>query len=104
MAVEAVLKIKEAEERGKAVIRGAGEEARKIAQSYAANCEEQKNTILVKAKNTREVIIKSAEQKAESECDELQKKGDAEKEKIFNPGAEKVEQAIKFITERIVSV
>lgn len=104
MAAEAVLKIKEAEDRGRELIRKAGEEARQIALSYERNSAEQRNTILVKAKNTKAEIIDAAVKKAGTECEELERRGDEEKKAILDPGAEKLEQTIKFITERIVSV
>lgn len=104
MAGEAVLKIKETEDRGKELIRASTEEARQIADNYAKNSAEQRDAMLVKAENTKAEIIEAAAKKAGAECEELGKHGALEKEAILNPGAEKLEQAIKFITERIVSV
>ena len=103
MAKEAVLKIKQAEERGKEQLRAATEEARQITQSYAQNAAEQREAILIKARHTREGIIAARTKKAEAKCGELAREAEVEKRAILNPGEAKLEQAIKFITERIVS-
>ncbi len=103
MAGEAVLKIKQAEEAGRELVRAATEEARQITQSYAQNAAEQRETILVKARNTRDKIIDSAVKKAQAECGKLSAEAEKEKQSILSPGAERLEAAIKYITERIVS-
>jgi F0F1-type ATP synthase membrane subunit b/b' len=103
LAKQAVLKIKEAEGLGRERLRAATEEARQITQSYAQNAAEQREAILIKAQHVRSGIIAAATKKAEASCEELELAAEAEKRAILNPGAERLEQAIKFITERIVS-
>jgi vacuolar-type H+-ATPase subunit H len=103
LAKQAVLRIKEAEGLGRDKLRAATEEARQIAQSYAQNAAEQREAILIKAQHVREGTIAAATQKAEASCGELERAAEAERRAILNPGAEKLEEAIKYITERIVS-
>lgn len=104
MASEAILAIKKAEDEGKEIIKQATEEAKKIAASYAKNLQEQKDSIMVRARHTRESMVNEAAEKAQRDCEELERQGKAEKETILSPDDKKLEQAIKFITERIVSV
>lgn len=104
MAVEAVIKIKEAEVQGREILRKANDTAWQIIQSAAKESAEKRDAILGEARKVQSRLLDEAAQKAQTECETLGACGASERETILNPGEDKLNRAINFITERIVRV
>lgn len=103
MAAEAVLKVKEAEEKGSELIRKSNEEAKEIIKRSGFDGEKKRKAIVNEACKTKEKIIEMAVNKAALECSELIKKGSEEKANILNPEKKKFERAVSLVVERIVN-
>lgn len=102
MAAEAVLKIKEAEEKGSERVKNASERAKEVIRTAESSAALKKNEIIGEAGKRRTEIIGAALEKAAAECGELSKIGNAEKEKILNPSSDAFGSAVEYAVEKIL--
>ncbi len=104
MAKEAIIKIKEAEDKGNALIQKANEQAKQILKNAETEGDEKAKEIIKEAQTLRLDIIEKARAEAIKECEPLLKEGDASLEGILKPDSGKWNKTIQLITERIVNV
>ena len=102
MAVEAVLKVNEAEEKGNEVIKEAAAKAREIIQNAEAKALSERGGIIGAAGGMRDEIIRAAVEKAMKECEGMAAQSGARMEGFRNPGEQKLDGAVKIVLERIV--
>ena len=103
MAKEAVLKIKEAEEKAAETVRGAHEKARQTLIAAEKEAAAKCRTLIQEAGGEKDAILREAVKSAEAECGPLDAEGGVRAEKIKNPEREKYEKAVAAVTERIVN-
>lgn len=104
MAAQAVLRIKDAEDAGKELVRRANEQARQIMSDAAKESDRRCKEILDEAQKKRLQMMKNAEETAENDCGELIARGENERDSILSPPRERLDKAVELITERIVRV
>lgn len=102
MAAEAVYKIKEAEEKGTAIIRYANEKANEIIQNAVRDGAQRSEEIIEQAYQVKSEIIKASIKNAYESCMPMTEKSNREIAKIKNPDGKKLEIAINAVIERIV--
>lgn len=103
MAAEAVLKVKEAEDQAKEIIRAANENARSMLSSAEKDAAKQNKAILDEAARGRLELIAASTEKAERDCESLVADGIREREALLSPDQSKFKSAVQLIVERIVS-
>ncbi|MDL2274200.1 hypothetical protein LJC34_06650 [Oscillospiraceae bacterium OttesenSCG-928-G22] len=103
MAAEAVYRIKEAEETAEKRQKDASAEASDIIANAKLHGESKKKSIVKDAEDRKREMIERATAAAVSAAEPVVLKGVEEREKIVNPGADKLEEAIRLIVERIVN-
>ena len=103
MAQEAVLRVKQAEDSGKEMVRAATEQARQLVADARKQAVDRRTQIIDRANEARAEKIAQGAQKAQAQCDALAQQGRAERDGYLAPQADKRERAIKLIMERIVS-
>jgi vacuolar-type H+-ATPase subunit H len=103
LAVEAVLKVKEAEDQGKELLRAANDAARSILQNAEKEAAGQKKSILDAAARERKTLVEAAISQAEWDSGPLVTAGAQERERLLSPEPAKFEGAVNLIVERIVS-
>jgi vacuolar-type H+-ATPase subunit H len=104
LAKEAVLQIKDAEEKSILTLREATERVRNITESAVSDAEEQAAEVIKKAENKRDKILKDAEFEADKQSAPLMDECENDIRKILNPSKDKFELAVKTVAERIVNV
>lgn len=104
MAADAVYKIKETEDKGKASIKKANEEAKQILSAARTESAAKKQEVIDGALQEKAALIQSAVAKANKSCEEINSQGEAERKKLLAPEGGKLDSAIQLVMERIVSV
>ena len=104
MASEAVLRIKEAEDKAKEVIRRANENAKQIVTAAQKAAEAKRSEILKNAHDAKAADISQAALKAEKKCEALLAEGARTRQSILAPEPAKLAQAVDLIVKRMVSV
>jgi V/A-type H+-transporting ATPase subunit G/H len=103
LAVEAVLKVKEAEEQSREILRTANDAARSILLNAEKEAARQKKSILDAAADERKTLVEAAVSQAEWDSGPLVTEGAQERERLLSPDTGKFEGAVNLIVERIVS-
>jgi len=104
VALEAVRKLKEAEDKGASIIREATAKAEEIKRGCEAACAQKREEILSAAESERESLITSAREKAAEECEALSFRSESEISSVLDPGDDKLESAVSYICGKIVGV
>jgi V/A-type H+-transporting ATPase subunit G/H len=104
LAAEAVQKVKEAEERGKDIIREATDQARRAVAEADRSAADRRKSILAEAAKNRQDSIDAATLQAEKDCEALLEEGARDRELLLSPDPGKFDGAVKLIVERIVRV
>ena len=102
MAAQAVLRINEAEEAGREILRKAGEQARQVTSAADKEAGDRARNMVSEAQKAKQVMIDAAKQKAETDSEELLAGGRAERDKLLSPEPVKRRDAINFVIERVV--
>jgi V/A-type H+-transporting ATPase subunit G/H len=103
LAVEAVLKVKEAEEQSREILRAASDAARAILLNAEKEAARQKRSILDAAADERKALVEAAVSQAEWDAGPLVAEGAKDRELLLSPDTGKFEGAVNLIVERIVS-
>jgi len=103
LAVEAVLKVNEAEKKGNDAINDAALTAREIIQNAEAEGLRKRNEIIGNAVGIKDEIIQAARVKALKECERLAVQSVTRVNEFGNPGSQKLDRAVQIIVERIVN-
>lgn len=104
MAADAVNKIRETEEQGRLAVRRAADEAKQIVAAAGKEADERRQAILRDAASQRDSMIQEARNKAQQTCKTIEDEGNADRQKLLSPDPDKLDSAVKFVMERIVSV
>ena len=102
MATEAVLKIVEAEDKAKEIIRSAGDAARQTVAAAQKAAAEKKKLLIAQALQSKAEQITAASQKAEKDCAPLIAEGAKARRALLSPDPANLEKAITLIMERTV--
>lgn len=102
MAVEAIQKIKEAEEKGAEIIAKAKEEAKNLIKTAEKEAALKYEDIIKASKEEAEALIKKAEEEGRKIAEPILEKGISERKEILNMDSIKTSKAINLIYERIV--
>lgn len=104
MAIEVISEIKKAEEAAKALIKEAQAEAREKISKANQQGEDQYKKIVGAAKNKGEEKIKNQVDATNKEVDALFEIGKSDCAKIQSVSPDKVDAAVKLVSERIVNI
>lgn len=104
MAAEAVGKIRETEEKGREIIKKAGDEAKRILSAAREEGAARRKSLLEEAGRERESMLRAAAERAGKRCEAIAAEGAAERERILSPESSRMESAVRLVMERIVSV
>ena len=106
MAIEAVKRIKEAEDEAEALVRAAQAEAREAVRQAEAHRDDRTRQIQKEAADARQQILAKADEEARLVCEPLTAGGEAEIDGILNPDSRKFDEAVLAVmgavTEGIV--
>lgn len=102
MSVEAIQKIKEAEDKGAEIIAKAKEEAKNLSKTAEKESALKYEDIIKASKEEAETLIKKGEEEGKKIAEPILKNGISEKEKILNIDSSNTSKAINLIYERIV--
>ncbi len=103
MAADAVVKIKEAEEKGAEIIRLANEQAKEIIQNASKDGLQKRLEIITQANMERIKIIEAAIKSANESCKPLIDEGNKAKGRIKHPDPNALKKATDIVIERIVN-
>jgi V/A-type H+-transporting ATPase subunit G/H len=103
MAAEAVLKVREAEEKARETLSKSAEEAKEIINNAGSEGEKKRRAILDEAYESKKRVIETAVGKAGEECLKLSDDGEKAKAGILNPDKKKFKKAEDLVIERIVN-
>jgi vacuolar-type H+-ATPase subunit H len=102
VAAEAVLKIREAEEKGGEMLRDAGAEAREILRKAEAEGVLKKNGAIQDAEREKLRIIADAEASAAKESAKLENKNKSDLYAMRTPSGRKLEDAVALVVKSVV--
>jgi vacuolar-type H+-ATPase subunit H len=102
LAAEAVLKIREAEEKGGEMIKDAGAEAREILRKAEADGVLMKNGVAQEAEREKLRIISEAEATAAKESAKLEDKNKSELYEMRTPSGQKLTDAVALVVKSVV--
>lgn len=103
MAIEVVLKVREAEDAGVLAIKNANEKAKQILAEAEKEGSERYKAVIREARSAGDGMIRAAAKEADGENAPLEEKNAAEIKKILNPDSAKFEKAVEIVMERIVN-
>jgi vacuolar-type H+-ATPase subunit H len=102
LAAEALTRIKEAEAEAGEKTRAAAAQAKDMLAGAGERAEARGRAILAEAEDSRQALMAEVRQKADAFCEALVRESETEVADILSPGADRFEQAVARVTERIV--
>ena len=103
MAQEALLKVKEAEDKCADMINSASDKSKAILDKAQADGEEKYKAIIAQANKLRLELVEQAEDEARAQCEAIASGGEANLEKIKNPADAEFSKVVSLVMERIVN-
>jgi len=102
LAAEAVLRINEAEEQGREILRKASDRARQITSGAEKEAKDKAKNMIAEAQKTRQAMIDAARQEAEKGSQELLAGGEAERNRLLSLEPARRRDAIDFVMKKVV--
>lgn len=100
--MEAIQKIKQAEEKGEEIVAKAKSEAKDLIKEVTKEAALKYENIIKEGKEEAQSLIKKAEDEGRKVAEPILEKGKSEKEAILNMNSIKLDKAVNLIYERIV--
>lgn len=104
MALDVILKVKEAEKKADASIKLANDKSKEILKKAQTDANDTYNSMIIDSKEKESDIITENIQNANCKAKDIFKNGEKEVQEILNISNEKKQNAVKLVVERIVNI